>query len=197
LLTREPGGTPIGERIRAILLSQESMGMLPATEALLHSAARAQHVGEVVKPALSVGKVVICDRFFDSTYAYQGGGRRLDLDTLSAIQCFAVGDIIPQVRFLLDLSVEEGLARRRAVPSQVNRMDEADLAFHQRVRETYLALARYAPGDWVVLDATYEIERLESLIATALRERLGLDVTTPHPPLTNASELVVNGVRIP
>ena len=171
--------------------------MLPATEALLHSAARAQHVGEVVKPALSVGKVVICDRFFDSTYAYQGGGRRLDLDTLSAIQCFAVGDIIPQVRFLLDLSVEEGLARRRAVPSQVNRMDEADLAFHQRVRETYLALARYAPGDWVVLDATYEIERLESLIATALRERLGLDVTTPHPPLTNASELVVNGVRIP
>ena len=93
--------------------------------------------------------------------------------------------------------MEEGLARRRAVPSQVNRMDEADLAFHQRVRETYLALARYAPGDWVVLDATYEIERLESLIATALRERLGLDVTTPHPPLTNASELVVNGVRIP
>jgi dTMP kinase len=173
------------------------MDMLPATEALLYSAARAQHVGEVVGPALSAGKVVICDRFLDSTYAYQGGGRGLELDKLFAIQSLAVGDTIPQVRFLLDLPVEEGLARRRAIASQVNRMDEADLEFHQRVRETYLALAGSAPGDWVVLDATYEIERLESLIATALRERLGIDVTTPLQPLTNASELGVHGVRIP
>ncbi|MDQ3044087.1 MAG: dTMP kinase [Chloroflexota bacterium] len=174
LLTREPGGTSIGERIRAVLLSQESEDMSSMTEALLHNAARAQHVDEVIRPALAAGKTVISDRFIDSTYAYQGGGRGLPHDQLTTLRCLATREIVPSIRVLLDLPVDLGLARRRSDLSQLNRIDQADRAFHERVRQTYLTLAGTAPDDWVVLDATLPVKSLEPLIDTALRTRLGL-----------------------
>lgn len=172
VVTREPGGTPIGEQVRGVLLDKANCAMLPETEVLLYSAARAQHVGEVIKPALARGEIVICDRFVDSTLAYQGGGRGLDLGHLETIQRFAIGDVVPDVRLLLDLSVESGLARRFAIAGDVNRFDEADVAFHQRVRSMYLDLARANPAGWAIIDADADIESVEQRVASAIEDRI-------------------------
>ncbi|HEX5497726.1 MAG TPA: dTMP kinase, partial [Thermomicrobiales bacterium] len=141
VLTREPGGTPLGERIRDLLLAQDAYAMLPEAEALLYAAARAQHVGAVVRPALERSATVVCDRFVDSSIAYQAGGRGLPLAEILAIQRLAVGDVRPDLRLLLDLPVAIGLARRFAAGEEINRFDRAELTFHERVRDVYLRLA--------------------------------------------------------
>ena len=153
VVTREPGGTPTGERIRAILLDPGSEQLARETEALLHSAARAQHIADVIQPALKRGAIVISDRFKDSTLAYQGAGRGLDVRKLAAIQAFATRSIEPDLTILLDLPVEIGLARRLGEPGTTNRMDAESSAFHAKVRQAFLEMARAEPDRWIVVDA--------------------------------------------
>jgi dTMP kinase len=174
LVTREPGGTHIGEAIRAILLEQSNYAMLPETEALLHTAARSQHVGEIIRPALEKGQIVVCDRFVDSTIAYQGGGRGIAIERLEAIQEIATGGLRPDLKILLDVPVEIGLARRFGASSDVNRMDTAGDSFHRRVRETFLNLAHKHPDDWIVIDASQEQPHVteDLLLAVAARTNL-------------------------
>jgi dTMP kinase len=174
VLTREPGGTPIGEQIRKIVLGEANCAMLAETEALLYSAARAQHVREVIQPALEQGKVVISDRYADSTLAYQGGGRGLPMDQLLAVQTLATGGLWPDLRLLLDLPVEIGLARRLMAEGEVNRLDRTEVAFHQRVRRAYLELALANPEGWAIIDAEQEPERVAVLVVEAVTARLGV-----------------------
>jgi dTMP kinase len=165
VLTREPGGTEIGETIRTILLEQRNHAMLAETEALLHTAARSQHVGEKIRPALANGQIVVCDRFVDSTLAYQGGGRGIAIERLGAIQEIATGGLKPDLKILLDLPVEVGLARRFGASGEINRMDAAGEDFHRRVRATFLQLADEQPDEWIVIDASRnEAEVTEGLI---------------------------------
>lgn len=155
LLTREPGGTNIGDQIREILLSQKNRGMMAETELLLFSASRAQIVREVILPALEAGKIVLCDRFYDSTLAYQGYGRNLDLETLRVITDFATNSLTPDLTILLDVAPEAGLARRRtSMDAEWNRLDADELALHQRVRAGYHALADAEPARWRIVDAS-------------------------------------------
>ena len=153
--TREPGGTRIGDGLRTLLLGlgDGDYAILPETEVLMLAAARAQHVREVIEPALARGAWVLCDRFVDSTYAYQGGGHGIDVGQLRPIQQYATGGLEPGLRILLDLPVEVGLARRHADPASVNRIDLAAIDFHQRVRATYRQLAQNTPAGWLVIDA--------------------------------------------
>lgn len=153
--TREPGGTRIGDGLRSLLLGlgDGDYAILPETEVLMLAAARAQLVREVIVPALSRGSWVLCDRFVDSTYAYQGGGHGLDLNQLRPIQHYATGGLEPDLRILLDLPVEVGLARRHADPESVNRIDLASIDFHQRVRSMYQQLVNNDPATWLVIDA--------------------------------------------
>jgi dTMP kinase len=183
-LTREPGGTAIGEQIRAILLDHANSAMLPETEALLYTAARAQHVGDVIRPALAANEVVVCDRFLDSTLVYQGVGRGLAVDALAAVQRFAIGGLEPDLRVLLDLPVERGLQRRRAGLEEFNRLDAADLAFHERVRRGYLDRARANPTGWVVVDADDDPDVVAARVVDAVRERLG---ERPEPALASGA----------
>lgn len=172
VLTREPGGTPLGEQIRQILLAPEGYAMLAATEALLYSAARAQHVGAVIRPALAKGQIVVCDRYTDSTLAYQGGGRGLPMAELVAAQALATGGLAPDLRILLDLPVTVGLARRFAAPEEVNRLDQADVAFHRRVRAAYLELVAADPAGWAVVSALGSPHEVADRITAAVAERL-------------------------
>lgn len=190
VLTREPGGTAVGESIRAMLLDHHDYAILPETEALLMTAARAQHVREVIEPARAEGRIVLCDRFVGSTYAYQGGGRRLGFEGLAAIQQFATDGIEPDLTLLLDVPVEIGLRRRHADPESLNRIDRADLAFHERVRQAYVQLSSQRPDRWAVIDATGSADDVAGAIAEAVHHRLGLGddpaPTLGRPPLTNA-----------
>lgn len=170
--TREPGGTPAGDAIRAILLQSDNLHLAPQTEALLMSASRAQHVQELILPALERGTIVITDRYVDSTYAYQGGGLGLPMDQLQPIQEFATGGIVPDVRLLLDLPVEIGLSRRHGDIAQVNRIDRAPLEFHQRVREAYLAMAASQPAAWDIIDASRSIDAVAAQIRSAVNARI-------------------------
>lgn len=173
--TREPGGTAIGELIRSILLTREGDAMLPATEALLYAGARAQHVGQLIEPALLRGSIVLCDRFVDSSLAYQSGGMGLPMTDVVALQHLSTRGVEPDLRVLLDLPVEVGLARRLGAPDEVNRLDLADVAFHNRVRSTYLALAAGTSDRWMVVDATATPDRVEAVIAEAV-DRLLVEV---------------------
>lgn len=170
--TREPGGTVIGEAIRHILLAPDHCAMLPETEALLNTAARAQHVAEVIAPALAAGKIVLCDRYIDSTLAYQGAGRGLDLEALRALQRFAVDGVWPDLTLLLDLPVEIGQQRRIASGEPLNRFDVDDLAFHQRVRDGFLSAARDEPERWRIIDAAAPVEAVARSVLMTVLERL-------------------------
>jgi dTMP kinase len=172
LLTREPGGTPIGNQIRTILMSLENTPMEPETEFLLFSASRAQLVRQVIRPHLEGGGWVVCDRFFDSSLAYQGYGHQLDLESLRVITRFATGGLTPDISILLDLPVEEGL-RRRERGGEWNRLDAYDLAFHRRVREGYLALAAAETVRWCVIDASPSERTVQRAIQEAVNARLG------------------------
>lgn len=154
ILTREPGGTALGEGVRALVLSGASAGITPVAELLLFSAARAQHVSEVIEPQLQRGSIVVCDRFTDSTLAYQWGGRGVPRDTIVAAQALATGGVSPDLRVLLDLPVSVALARRHADEASVNRFDAEQTAFHQAVRDAYLSLADAHPEAWLVIDAS-------------------------------------------
>jgi dTMP kinase len=164
ITTREPGGTPVGEQIRDILHDCANTEMTSEAEILLYSASRAQHVGEVILPALEAGKVVLCDRFFDSTYAYQGYGRGLSLPDLRAITGFATRGLKPDLTLYLDIPPEIGLQRRESSGEALNRLDLEALAFHQRVREGYLYLIKAEPQRWHFVDATGTPEEIQAVL---------------------------------
>lgn len=168
VLTREPGGTPIGEMVRQILLSPQHAEMSPETEFLLFSAARAQHVRQVIGPQLASGAIVLCDRFADSSLAYQGYARGLDLDSLRDITRFATGGLSPDLTFYFDLDVRTGIQRKRGDGAPLDRLDAQALDFHERVRSGYLELAAQAPARWVVLDAAEAPETVQ----VRLRQRV-------------------------
>ncbi len=153
LVTREPGGTPIGELIRAVLFSPASSAMHAETEMLLFAAARAQHVAELIRPALERGAVVITDRFTDSSLAYQSGGRGLSFELVDSAQQLATSGLQPDLTLLLDLPVTTGLQRRFQDENPANRLDQETWQFHERVRMSYLALAAADPKRWRIVNA--------------------------------------------
>jgi len=175
LTTREPGGTPIGDRVRAILLDPLHTEMQPHAEFLLFSAARAQHVAQVIRPHLLRGGVVLCDRYADASLAYQGYGYQLDLDALRAITRFATGGLTPDLTFCLDVPVDVGLRRKtQGAGDAWNRMEQKEVEFHERVRAGYLAMAAHEPARWVVIDATRTMDEIQATLYDALVERLRL-----------------------
>lgn len=168
LLTREPGGTLIGDQIRTILSDLHNIQLHPRSELLLFSASRAQIVHEIIRPHLGSGYTVLCDRFFDSTYAYQGYGHRLDMDMLQQITEFATGGLRPDLTFLLDIAPEESLRRRIVNNDEWNRIDDMTLAFHRRVREGYLRMAEAEPKRWTVIDAMQGVDAVQAEIQAKL-----------------------------
>ena len=171
VVTREPGGTPIGDQVRDVLHSIENSAMTPEAEILLYSASRAQLVGEIIRPALAAGGSVLCDRFYDSTLAYQGYGRGLDLEWLRTITAFATGGLKPDLTIFLDLESRAGLARRRS-GGEVNRMDLQAQAFYERVREGYLALIAAEPERWVVVDGNRPVDTIQAELRRLVLDRL-------------------------
>ncbi len=172
VLTREPGGTDIGDQIRVVLHDPHNTTMDARTEILLYSASRAQHVAQRIRPALAAGKIVISDRYADSTLAYQGYGRGLDLETLQAITAFATSGLTPDLTLYLDVVPQEGLQRRRLGGDEWNRLDAETLEFHQRVRAGYLELAGLEPERWVVIDAAPSAEEVQAEIRALVKTRL-------------------------
>ncbi len=177
VLTLEPGGTPLGERIRKVLLDPGSAGMEPLSELLLYFAARRQHVAEVIAPALERGAAVVCDRFSDATVAYQGYGRELDRRLIGRLDRLARAGVEPDITFLVDLPVEAGLDRASARHREMGtgleegRFEEEEMSFHTRVRRGYLALARRHPGRIVVVDGGRRVEEVHRSIVEALNKR--------------------------
>ena len=172
LPTREPGGTPISDQVRAVLTRLENTSMHPRTEVLLFLAARAQLVEEVIRPALNAGKIVISDRYADSTLAYQGYGHGASLEQLQSLLKFATGGVKPDLTLLLDLDIEKGLNRKRLGGDEWNRLDAYALAFHQRVRQGYLELAQAEPQRWVLIDAARPPEIVQDCLRQAILKRL-------------------------
>ncbi|CAN5745913.1 hypothetical protein BH23CHL5_BH23CHL5_11550 [soil metagenome] len=172
ILTREPGGTPIGEMIRQVLLSDDFEGATARTEALLHTAARAEHVEKVIQPALAAGTHVITDRYLDSTLAYQGGGSGLGVDELLSLQRFGVQTIWPDQRILVRVSVEVGISRRTDDSKVRDRIDRATLDFHSRVAATYDALAARNPEGWMVVNGELDPRTVNSMIVNHLQMRI-------------------------
>ena len=171
LVTREPGGTHIGDQVRQILGDLENTDMDPRTEILLFQASRAQHVEQVIRPHLASGGIVVCDRYADSTLAYQGYGYQRDLSQLHALIDFATCGLKPDLTLLFDLDVEEGL-RRRATGGEWNRLDAFKLEFYQRVRQGYLLMARAEPERWVIVDAAQPPRVVETSVRQIVFERL-------------------------
>lgn len=170
--TREPGGTSIGEQVRQVIHDLRNTEMHPRTEALLYQAARAQIVEEVLRPRLAAGQVVLCDRYYDSTLAYQGYGHQvIPLDELRQIIRFATGGLTPDLTLLLDLDVEVGLARK-GKQDEWNRLDAYTAEFHQRVRKGYHELVRLEPGRWVVIDAGQNWDAVQTDLRSVIIPRL-------------------------
>jgi dTMP kinase len=172
VITREPGGTAIGDQVRDCLHDVNNTEMEPPTEFLLYSASRAQLVREVIRPALAEGKVVLCDRYADSSIAYQGYGRDLDLGDLRTITEFATGGLKPDLTFLLDIDVKEGLSRRISGAEEMNRLDLEAIAFHERVREGYHELAALDPQRWVLIDAAQSPQKIQQELRAIIMSRL-------------------------
>jgi dTMP kinase len=172
--TREPGGTSIGEQVRGILHSQDNQEMVSQAEILLYSASRAQLVAERIIPALDAGTIVLCDRYYDSTLAYQGYGRGLDLETLGKITRFATQGLKPDLTLYLDIDPEAGLRRRQMDhEAEWNRLDALALDFHRRVHEGYQRLMEAEPGRWVRVDAARPVEVIQSEIRQIVIGKLG------------------------
>lgn len=169
--TREPGGTPIGDQIRATLLDLKNTAMIDRAEALLYQAARAQLVDEVIKPQLAKGGVVISDRYADSTLAYQGYGHKNTVASLEGIINYATGGLIPDLTILLDLAPEVGLQRRMDAGG-FNRLDSYDLDFHRRVRAGYLELVKADPLRWVIIDADRPFAEVQAELRNTLQKYL-------------------------
>lgn len=155
VLTREPGGTRISEQIREVILNKANTEMDPMTEALLYAASRRQHVVEKVRPALEAGKLVLCDRYLDSSLAYQGGARNLGIDNILEVNKHAIEGLFPDLTFFFDLKPEVGLARIEANANrEVNRLDVEKMEFHQKVRASFMELANRYPERYVIIDAS-------------------------------------------
>jgi dTMP kinase len=174
LTTREPGGTEISEQVREVIMSMRNKAMHPRTEILLFQSARAQLVEEVIKPALLAGKIVVCDRFTDSTMAYQGYGHQTDLVFLRKLLDFTTGSLHPDLTLLLDVDVETGLKRRQAGGGEWNRLDDYDLDFHRRVRAGYHELAQQEPRRWVTVDASRTKDEIQQTLRSVLKDRMQL-----------------------
>ena len=171
LVTREPGGTPLGESLREALLDPRFTGMAPVAELLIMFAARAEHLEKVIAPALADGVWVLCERFTDATFAYQGGGRMVDPARIAALEQTVQGELRPDLVLVLDLPVEVGLermARRRAM----DRFEREDVEFFRRVREVYLERARIQPARYAVIDASADRETVARRLIGAISERL-------------------------
>ncbi|MVW77059.1 dTMP kinase [Pseudomonas xionganensis] len=169
LMTREPGGTPLAERIRELLLAPSAEPMASDTELLLVFAARAQHLAQVIRPALERGCVVLCDRFTDATYAYQGGGRGLSTSRIAVLEAFVQGDLRPDLTLIFDLPVEVGLARA-AARGRLDRFEQEGQAFFQAVRQAYLQRAAAEPQRYRIIDAGQSLAQVQ----------LSLDVLLPQ-----------------
>lgn len=174
--TREPGGCPIADQMRAILLDAENRAITPLAELLLYAAARAQHVQEVILPALARGEIVLCDRFTDATVAYQGHGRGLDLGTIAELNRLATGGLAPGLTLLIDCPVEVGLSRalariEAASGAREERFELESVRFHERVREGYLELAGRFPERFLIVDGSGDVARTEGLVLEALNRR--------------------------
>ncbi|HZX21794.1 MAG TPA: dTMP kinase [Clostridia bacterium] len=172
LLTREPGGTKIGEKIRQILLDKDHKEMSAAAEALLYAASRAQHVEQVIVPALKEGRAVLCDRFVDSSIAYQGKGRELGPEAVTDINKFATHGLGPDITILLDIDPEVGLNRAKAT-KKADRLEQERLDFHRKVREGYKALAETYPDRIKVIDASKTVEEISREIEKKLSSVVG------------------------
>ena len=170
LATKEPGGTPTADRIRAVLLDANSK-LDPVAEVLLFAASRHQHVMEVIRPALAAGRVVLCDRYVDSTLAFQGFGRLIDLDKLRALNDWATGSLKPDLTLLFDIDEETGVRRARGRGGDELRFEAEDLRFYRRVREGYLTLAVAEPKRFAVIDAHGSEDEVFARVEAALRQR--------------------------
>lgn len=177
--SREPGGTRIGDQIRLVLHDVANTEMTPAAEVLLYSASRAQLVAQVIRPALAEGQIALLDRYADSTLAYQGYGRGLNLADLAALTAVATQGLQPDLTLLLDLDVAAGLARRRNQGDEMNRLDLETLEFHNRVRDGYHRLAAQEPGRWVIVDADRPVDEVQAALRRILGQRLAEQVGRP------------------
>ena len=167
-VTREPGGTPLGEAIRGLLLNPEYTGMSPDCELQLMFAARAEHLARVIKPAMEAGQWVLCDRFTDATWAYQGGGRGLDAAKIAALEDLVQGDFRPDITLLLDVPVEIGLERARK-RGTLDRFEQETVDFFERVRQAYLVMAGKQDGRFRVIDASQPLEAVQNQLKEVLR----------------------------
>lgn len=176
VVTKEPGGTPISDRIRAIVLDSATVGLDAWAEVLLYSASRRQHVVEKIKPALQRGELVLCDRYTDATIAYQGYGRVIDLGRLETLNAWATEGIMPELTLLFDIDEEEGLARAHARNAEMTvdegRFEAEDLRFHRRVREGYLAMAKAEPQRFVIVNGRGSIDEVFARTLAVLKERI-------------------------
>lgn len=171
LLTREPGGTPLAERIRELLLTPSDEAMAADTELLLVFAARAQHLARVIRPALARGVVVLCDRFTDATYAYQGGGRGLPEARIAELECFVQGDLRPDLTLVFDLPVEVGLQRAEA-RGRLDRFEQEAHGFFEAVRQAYLRRAASAPDRYRIVNAAQSLVDVQRALDSLLPELL-------------------------
>ncbi len=171
-VTREPGGTAVGDQIRAVVHDTANTAIAPTAEVLLYSASRAQLVSQIIRPALAAGRVVLCDRFADSTMAYQGYGRGLDRATLAELTAIATGGLRPDLTLLLDIDVTCGLTRRLTEGDEMNRLDLEAIDFHERVREGYHALAAAEPERWAIIDADRPVAEVAADVWRIVSERL-------------------------
>lgn len=171
LITREPGGTPVAERIREVLLSNHAESMHADAELLLVFAARAQHLNALIRPALALGKVVISDRFTDATYAYQGGGRGIDAQRIAALENWVQGDLRPDLVLVFDVPVEQGMARARA-RSELDRFEQEQQQFFERVRSSYLQRAAADPQRYRIIDASGDLLQIRKAMQPLIEEVL-------------------------
>ena len=171
LTTAEPGGTPISQCIRGVLLDSKHAAMDPVTELLLYAAARRQHLKELILPALDAGKVLITDRFSDSTTAYQGTGRGLDMQLIAELDRIVTGGLRPDLTVLLDMDVEQGLERNRGAGKR-DRLEMEQVEFHRRVREGFLTIAKAEPGRVKLIDASGSKEQVQARVMEAVRKAL-------------------------
>jgi dTMP kinase len=170
--TREPGGTSIGEQIRQVIHDLKNVEMHPRTETLLYQAARAQIVEQVIKPRLAAGEIVISDRYFDSTIAYQGYGHQQNLEQVRALVKYATGGLIPNLTVLLDVDVEVGLKRKKKNGVEWNRMDAHEVEFYQRVRAGYLEIVKSEPKRWKIVDAGKKWDEVQEELRKVILEKL-------------------------
>jgi len=172
--TREPGGTPSAEIIRDLLTKGDADRWSPATEALLMWAARSEHVEKLIKPSLDKGKWVLCDRFYHSTYAYQGVGHNLGIENMRIIKKIIIGEITPNLTFILDIDPVNGIGRTKNRVSNEDRFEKMNLAFHDNLRKAFIQLAKKNPKRFIVIDAELSLEKISEIISSEVQTRFQL-----------------------